>query len=238
MSKHDTDGMIAVLRTPNRAVRRELACNMLWPRQQVMSGCEPSCFPMRKYYSERTIMNFRLKHLAAGVIMLSATALAVPAMPVAADDDDFGAYLYETSCDELDTDDIIADVGDLDDESQDSEEWQRLGQGADFPSEFYAEDDGIDEIDSMDDLTSGTYAVAAHAEDSEDADVIACGDVQGEVQNDQLLIELDEVNDSGYAGRAHFAPADDEDENIEVTTGIWPAGEVGSLGIPEATPTS
>lgn len=183
-------------------------------------------------------MQFRLKHLAASALLLGASAFALPASPVAADDDDFGAYLYEATCDSLDKDKIIEDIGDLDDESEDSKEWQRLGQGADFPSEFYAEDEDIDNL-TLDDLTGGDYAVAVHAEDSKDADVIACGDVTGTVQGDMLLIDLQEVDGSGWAGRAHFAPDDDDnDDEIEVTTGIWPAGEVEPLGTPEASPTA
>lgn len=184
-------------------------------------------------------MNIRLKHLAAGALLLGTTAFAIPASPVAADDDDdFGAYIYEASCDNLDPDKIIKDVGDLDDESESSKEWMRLGQGADFPSEFHAEDEDLDDI-TLDDLTGSEHAVAAHASDSKDADVIACGDITGEVKDGTLLIDLHEVDDSGFEGRAYFAPEEDDDDNeLEVTTGIWPAGEVAPLGSPEATATS
>lgn len=181
-------------------------------------------------------MNFRLKHIAAGALLLGATAFALPASPVAADDDDFGAYIYETSCDNLDKDKIIKDIGDLDEESERSMEWQRLGQGADFPSALFAEDEDLDNL-TLDDLTGSEHAVAVHAEDSKDADVIACGDIAGTVENGTLLIELNEVDSSGFEGRAYFAPEEDEDE-LEVTTGIWPAGEVPPLGTPEATPSS
>jgi len=181
-------------------------------------------------------MHFRLKHLAAGALLLGTTAFAIPTSPVAADDNDFGAYIYETSCDNLSKDKIIKDVGDLDDENENSKEWKRLGQDATFPSEFYAEDEGLDNL-TLDDLTGSAHAIAAHADDSKDADVTACGDITGTTVDGTLLIQLNEVDDSGFEGRAYFAPKKDKDE-LELTTGIWPAGEVGPLGTPEATPAS
>src|SRR5699024_8901499 len=125
--------------------------------------------------------------------------------PVAADKGDFGAFLYETSCDNLDPGSVIADIGDIDDERENSHEWRDLGNGADFPSEFYAEDEGLDDI-ALDDLTSSDHAIAAHAKDTKNSDVIACGDIVGSTKDGTLLIDLHEVDDSGYEGRAYFAP--------------------------------
>lgn len=190
---------------------------------------------------KRPIVNTRLKNLVAGILLLGATAFAVPATSIAADNDDdqdFGAYLYSTTCEDLDTDKIVDDIGDLDMDDDMTKEWDLLGNGQDQPSKLYVEDEGMDNL-TFDDLTENDYAVAAHAEDSEDADVIACGDVTGDVQDDMLLIELDEIDDSGYEGRSHFAPDNTDEENeMEITTGIWPAGEVEPLGSPVASPTS
>ena len=52
-----------------------------------------------------------------------------------------------------------------------------------------------------------------------------------------LLIELDEVDESGWEGRAFIHPDDDDDDDeLEFVVGIYPAGSVDPL--PESTPSS
>lgn len=180
-------------------------------------------------------MNNRFTRLAAGTLLLGATAIAAP-MSVAADDDELGAYVYAASCDSLTTDAIMEDIGDLgmDDDSQ--MEWQMLGNGQEAPTELYTEDEGMDNV-VLDDLLAEPHAVAIHETDDENAAVIACGDITGTPENDTLLIQLSEVDGSGFEGRAYFAP-DDTDNELDVIVGAWAAGEVEPLGTPSSTPVS
>lgn len=181
-------------------------------------------------------MRHRFANIAAGALLLGATALAAPAMVTADDDEEFGAYLYASTCDDLDTAKIVEDVGDLeleDDADDAAKDWMLLGNGQNQPTQLYVEDEDLENL-TLDDLTGTNYAVAAHAEDSKDADVIACGDITGTPQDGEMLIELTEVDGSGFEGRAHFGPTRKGDE-IEVTTGIWPAGDVPPLASPAAS---
>lgn len=184
-------------------------------------------------------MSFRFKNLVAGALIMG-TAFASPAVALADDDNqELGAYLYETSCDALKTDAIIEDLGDLEVERNADKEWARLSNGQDAPTPLWIEDEDIDQM-TVDDLVATPHAVAIHASDSEKADVIACGDITGEAKNGTLLIEIAELDDSGFEGRAFFAPEeDDDDDELEVTVGAWATGEVDSLASPSvSTPAS
>lgn len=196
--------------------------------------------PEKGWHEKGFVLTTRFTNIIAGAVLLGATAFAVPFASAASDhndDQDFGAYLYTTTCDSLATDKIIEDVGDLDMDDDMTKEWDRLGNGQEQPSKLYVEDEGVNDL-TFDDLTENDYAIAVHAEDSKDADVIVCGDVTGEVQDGMLLIELHEVDDSGFEGRSHFAPDDDDDSEMEITTGIWTVGEVETLASPAASPTA
>ncbi len=169
-----------------------------------------------------------LRILAIGTLAL--LAFAVPAMAAdstpAIGDKDLGAYIREGSCDQPGK--VIEDVGDLD---PDDDIWDLLGQGEQEPRTIYGEDEGIRQ--SVDDLVGSGYIVTIHKTDDADADIIACGKIEGDVGSDgTLMIDLKEMNDSGFIGRVHFGPKHDDDEQTEVTTGVWE----GSSATPEATP--
>lgn len=173
--------------------------------------------------------------LLAGGMLLAAGAIA-PATIVSADDDDeWGAYVYAATCDDLNPDAIIEDVGDLElvDDSDDMDEyWTVLGADQDSPSELYAEDDDIDDV-TLDDLVNESHAIAVHAEDDRNSDVIACGNIDGTVDDGFLLFDLQEVDGSGFEGRAYLTPDDDDDDDdVDSVVGVWPAGEVEPLASP------
>ncbi len=178
---------------------------------------------------------FRLvRHLAIVFLALGTALFAVSASAATKLDEELGVYLYETTCDELRTDAIVEDLGDLEVERFAISEWRRLSQGQDRPSTLYIEDEDVRGI-SIQELMDLPHAIAVHESDSRQAAVIACGDITGELVGGALLIELHEVNDSGWEGRAHIAP-DRRGREIEFTTGIWAAGAVPPLASPVASP--
>jgi hypothetical protein len=87
------------------------------------------------------------------------------------------------------------------------------------------------EVDaSLDDLTSGEYAVNVH-KSAEEIDVyIACGNIEGEVQDGTLIIELQEQNDSGVKGQAILHDLGNGKTEVTVT--------LADATAPEATPAS
>lgn len=179
-----------------------------------------------------------------GVALLAILMLATPAM---ADDDDhdddhhgtatvtatagghaeLGAFIRNGSCDQ--PGDVVEDVGDL--EPEDSV-WRVIGDDAPKPDVVYGEDEDVHQ--TVDDLTGGDFVVTIHERDDANSAVIACGEISGTVGDDgTLTIDLDEVDGSGFSGRAHFAPEQDDDgDETEVTVGVWQGGSA----TPEATP--
>ncbi len=177
----------------------------------------------------------------AGAVGLS-LALSLGATSAFADDDEPEAYLYEGTCAELDSATVVDEIDDLDDDRDDvAEHWEYIGEGQDMPDGLMAEEDDVDDIDGgVQALVDGDYAVVVHETESTDSAVLVCGDIEGEVEEDSLLIELDEVDGSGFEGRAFIHPDEDDDDDddmdIEFVVGIYPTGSVEPLQ--ESTPAS
>lgn len=181
-------------------------------------------------------MTNRLMQFIAGAALVAGSTIASTGAVTAADDQEYGAYIYSGTCDTF-ASDADADVGDLD--AGDDHAWTVLGRsGEPAPDTIYAEDDEIGH--SIEDLTQVPFVVVVRADDTELAPVIACGRIEGEITADvTLLIDLHEVDASGFEGRAYFAPANDPDldEPTEVTVGIW-AVQGTMTASPEASPTA
>lgn len=181
----------------------------------------------------------KLSQLVAGTLLIGATALAAP-MSVSAhnDHDEFGAFLYAAACEDLDSDAVIEDIGDVElvkESDAIDEYWAVLGMDQDSPSRLYAEAEDIEDL-TLDNLLASPHSIAVHETDDKDERVVACGDVTGAPALGTLMIVLREVDESGYEGRGYLAPDNDDDEEVQVLLGIWPAGEVVPLGTPMPTP--
>jgi hypothetical protein len=86
---------------------------------------------------------------------------------------------------------------------------------------------------SLDDIMGAEHAVNVH-ESAENIDVfIACGDITGEMTDESLLIELQELNDSGYSGEAVLT--DNGDGTTTVTVTLM---QMDGAATPEASPIS
>lgn len=176
----------------------------------------------------------------AGVAGLS-LALALGGSTAFADDDDPEAYLYEGTCADIENARVVDDINDLDDDDDDvREHWEYISNGQDMPDGLLADEDDIDDVGAVQDLVDGEYFIVVHEHESTDSAVLVCGDIEGDVADDSLLIELHEVDGSGWEGRAFMHPDDDDDDDddieIEFVVGIYPAGSVDPL--PAGTPES
>ena len=86
---------------------------------------------------------------------------------------------------------------------------------------------------SLDDLLGAEYALNVHLS-AEQIDVyIACGDVTGTPTDDQLQIDLEELNNSGYQGMARLTDNGDGTTTVEA---VLMQSDHGMMGTPEATP--
>jgi len=74
----------------------------------------------------------------------------------------------------------------------------------------------------LDDIISGGHAINVH-ESAERIDVyIACGDVTGEATDGMLMIELQELNESGVSGEAMLTDNGDGTTTVEIH--LMPSG--------------
>ena len=189
---------------------------------------------------------------------LAMFAFANPTLAQNDDDDDddgteYGAFIYEGTVDDygdrpvedLEGLDSVRDDDDDDDDNDNDDDrdvWDVIGNDDPEPDPLYGEDD--EDIDpTIDELTSEPHVLVVHADDDPDSDVIAIGAIEGDLDDeDGLMIDLEEVDDSGFEGRAYFQPDsddnnddddddnddDDGDDQTDVTVGIW---EVTAQGV-------
>jgi hypothetical protein len=69
---------------------------------------------------------------------------------------------------------------------------------------------------SLDDLTSGEFAVNVHESPDEIQNYIACGDIFGSPDDGMLVIELAELNGSGFKGKAILHDNGDGTLTVEI----------------------
>lgn len=184
-------------------------------------------------------MSLRLKHLVAATALLGMSVFAASVSPAFAAGERFEAFLYEGSCASLTTDKVVDDLGELKTEGNETHWWDRLlsspnqpeeNVGATeekelelekhFPSQFHAVEKKLPGM-TLGDLTESDHAVAIHEKGAESADVVACGNVTGTEKKDTLRFDLEEVDTSGFEGRAWVGLTEDTHE-LEITVGVWP----------------
>jgi hypothetical protein len=87
---------------------------------------------------------------------------------------------------------------------------------------------------SLEDIVGGEHAINVHQSPEELSVYIACGNVTGEIEDDQLVIDLEELNDSGVSGNATLT-----DNGDGTTTVLLELRHMDNMnGTPEATPGS
>jgi hypothetical protein len=86
---------------------------------------------------------------------------------------------------------------------------------------------------SLDDILAAEHAINVHESADNIQNYIACGEITGTPDNGVLEIELNELNGSGYEGRATLIDSGDGTTNVVVQLMMVDHGMVD-----EATPTS
>lgn len=86
-------------------------------------------------------------------------------------------------------------------------------------------------------LVDDEYMIVVHADDNPDCTVLATGIIEGMVQDLAILVDIAEMNASGFEGRAFIEPEDEVDINaLEIPVGIYPIGFVAPVHLSEPTP--
>jgi hypothetical protein len=87
----------------------------------------------------------------------------------------------------------------------------------------------------LDDILADDHAINVHLS-AEQIDVyIACGDITGTADGGHLMIDLHELNNSGYVGRARLTDNGDDTTTVDV---VLMQREGGMMATPAASPTS
>ncbi len=184
-------------------------------------------------------MNSRITRLAAGTLFLAASALAAPG--AMAQDEEFTANIYDGTCDDVANASVVVEIGTLksDDQNEDlAAQWQTLNQMNDaLPHELYTAATDLPSDVTVDDLNDGSHIVAIQHGEGSDAEVAACGEIEGEMDDQGFLfVDLPQVDESGYEGRIAFGP--EMDDEPDITVGVFTADEAQELASPSASPMS
>lgn len=171
------------------------------------------------------------------IVFALVASLLAPIGAVADDDDDdrFGVWIYPGTIEQL-GDSPLARLGSLEFEDDDFDDLDDI-DGFDVSGiqadQFWEEEEDVDA--TIDELTASPHTVIVRAENSEDSTIILAGLIAGEVNADgELTIWLEPVDNSGFAGIAHFDPDDDDDDDdTEVTVVVW-EGDLPATSTPAA----
>lgn len=163
------------------------------------------------------------------IVLLAMAALAMPAMAQDDDDDtedddvvtdavEFSAYIYEGTVDDF-GDKPIDDAGalelmsqfDADEDNHADEIWHAISSDETRPGVWYGDDDDTDL--TLDELVDSPHVLVVHAGEEPSDPVIAGGNIEGEIKDGVLLVDLQELNDSDYEGRAFFGLEDDANDD-------------------------
>lgn len=176
--------------------------------------------------------------LATGIL---ATSLALTGATAFADDhDEFEpeAYLYHATCADLDASTEREEIDDLSNEHDDDDSaniYSMLQLDGTPSADVWLEKDDVDDHETVQDLIDGDFAIVVHEDEDSDSAILVCGDVDGTLEDGSLLIQLNEVDGSGWEGRAYLTPDDgheNDDDDIDIAVGIYPAGSVEPVGTP------
>ncbi len=85
---------------------------------------------------------------------------------------------------------------------------------------------------SLDDILAAEHAINVHESAENIENYIACGDLTGTPEGDQLEIELQQLNNSGFEGRATLRDNGDGSTTVDVVL-----MQAGGMATPQATPT-
>lgn len=149
------------------------------------------------------------------------------------------AHIHSGTCDELG--DVVYPLNDLQAAAQvddpDATPVIDLGATPDAASAIGLVDvvaqSGTEVDVSIDDLLSEEYAINVHESPENIQNFIACGEITGSVEDGELTIDLQELNNTGYTGRALLT--DQGDGTTIVNVSLFTSDQGGTQ---DATPAS
>ena len=171
--------------------------------------------------------------LIAGIIAASITVSAQDAAtPEGETPSSHPAHIHSGTCDELG--DVVYPLEDATGAHlEGTPEATPISAEEGLPGDVIAHSRSTVEA-NLDDLLAEEHAVNVHLSPDDMGTFVACADIEGDAGEGELILELQELNDSGIAGQAILSQTDDG--TLEVTLTLTDAAAEGSEVTPEATP--
>ena len=161
----------------------------------------------------------RLTRLVAGTILIGSivtagAGIAVAQDDAAADEPSHPAHIHAGSCADLDPN-PVAPLTNVTPRLNEDEE-DNAAQGIlTAPRVLYSESDDID-LSFVDDVLASSHAIVVHESEENIQNYIACADIGGVVVDDELLVSLLPLIDSGYSGIVKLDADDDGQVDVEI----------------------
>jgi len=143
------------------------------------------------------------------------------------DEQEFGSWIYEGTCDALAASPLI-EIGGLEVQDAGDDDIRDLDLPSPVPSPIWIEDEDIDGTYAS--LTRSPHAVVVRATEAQSSDVIACGAIADvPAGSDPFSVDLLTVNDSEFMGVARFrARTFGSSDEVDVTVGVWKGTSVAT----------
>ncbi len=87
----------------------------------------------------------------------------------------------------------------------------------------------------LDDILGAEHAINVHLSPDQMSVYVACGDISGEAQDGELVVQMEALNDSGLSGEATLTDNGDGTTTVEIHLSQM---DGGAQATPEATPGS
>ena len=164
----------------------------------------------------RTLLSISAIGIAASALGLR-TGLAQDATPAAGGEVAHPAHIHTGTCDELG--DVVFPLNDIAPINADATPAASAAASpaAAGASEVVAESTSQVDASLEELLASEAYAINVHESAENIQNYIACGNITGTPTDGELLVELQELNDSGFTGEAQLVDNGDGTTTVTVT---------------------
>lgn len=185
---------------------------------------------MMRTQARRVLLLFALM---AGLVAGTAAAAQDAATPAPGEAAPHPAHIHSGTCEELG--DVVHGLEDVTGEAlSGTPEATPQPANEGLPGDVLGRSRTVVDA-SLDDLLAEPHAVNVHKSADEIGVFVACANIEGDEGSDELILDLQELNDSGITGQVILS--DLGDGTTEVTITLTDAAAEG-FATPEATPAS
>lgn len=164
-----------------------------------------------------------LKNAALGAVLVSSFVVGGSAVSLAQDTTEavpsHPAHIHAGDCANPDPNPAAPLVNVTvrqDVEDEDAEDTDNAPVGTlTSPTVLYSDSEEID-LSFEDDVLASAHSIIVHESDENIQNYVACADIGGVVVDDELVVSLQPLNDSGYTGIVKLSADDDGKVDVEI----------------------